>query len=214
MKKRSFYVKRTLDVILTGLLLLLMSYQVTGDLWHEWIGVIMTVLVIVHHIINIRWYTSLFKGRYTGYRIAVTAVDFFLLISFALSALSGMSMSAYAVPFLNGLMSPMTAVKLHLGMSCWSFVLMSLHIGLHLRPVFRSSKVSPKGLLILRVVAAVLGVAGLIFFVLENMPAYMLFRQHFAIHSGGPAVLTLLKNILMMMPWIAPFTVIGSTAGK
>ena len=207
MKKKSFYVKRTLDVILTVLLLLLMSYQVTGDLWHEWIGVIMTALLIVHHIINIRWYTSLFKGRYTGYRIAVTAVDFLLLISFALSALSGLSMSAYAVPFLNGLMSPMTAVKLHHGMSCWSFVLMSIHIGLHLRPVFRGLKISTKGLLILRVLAAVLGVAGLIIFVLENMPTYMLFKQHFAMHSGGPAVITLLKNILMMMPWMALFVI-------
>lgn len=214
MKKRSFYVKRTLDVILAIFLLLLMSYQVTGDLWHEWIGVILTVLVIVHHIINIRWYTSLFKGRYTGYRIAVTAVDFLLLISFALSALSGMSMSAYAVPFMNGLMSPMTAVKLHLGMSCWSFVLMSIHIGLHLRPVFHSTKVSARALLIIRVVATALGIAGLVIFVLENMPAYMLFRQHFAMHFGGPAVFTLLKNLLMMMPWIASFTVIGSMAGR
>ena len=180
-----------------------MAYQVTGDFWHEWIGIAMTVLVIIHHVINRRWYTALFKGKYDAYRIVITVVDFLLLISFALSALTGISMSAYAVPFLNGLIPIMTAVKLHLGVSWWSFVLMSLHIGLHLRTVFAGLKVSNRTKVFLKIGYTVLGAVGIILFFVEGVPKYMAFRTHFATHLiEGPAIVILLKNILMMLPWM------------
>ena len=41
-------IKRIVDTAMTVLLLLLMAYQVTGEMAHEWIGMAMTVLVIVH----------------------------------------------------------------------------------------------------------------------------------------------------------------------
>ena len=198
--KKNTLVKRTLDIILAILLLFLMAYQVIGDLWHEWLGIAMTVLVIVHHILNRRWYTALFKGKYTAYRTAITVVDCLLLISFALAALTGISMSAYAVPFLNGLIPMMTAMKLHLGVSWWSFVLMSIHIGLHLRPVFAGLKVSERTRLIIKIFFAILGAAGIILLFFEDIPKYLAFRTHFATHLiGGP---TILKNILMMFPWV------------
>ena len=159
-------VKRTLDIILTILLLFLMAYQVTGDFWHEWLGIAMTVLVIIHHILNRRWYTALFKGKYNIYRVVITVVDCLLLISFALAALTGISMSAYAVPFLNGLIPLMTALKLHLGVSWWSFVLMSLHIGLHLKPFFDSMNTVSRYKIVLNIVFDILALAGLVLFCL------------------------------------------------
>ena len=42
-------VKRIVDVCMTVLLLCLMAYQVTGEALHEWIGIGMTVLVIIHY---------------------------------------------------------------------------------------------------------------------------------------------------------------------
>ena len=42
------------DALLLLLLLCLMSYQVTGEKLHEWIGVAMTLTVIVHQILNRR----------------------------------------------------------------------------------------------------------------------------------------------------------------
>ena len=60
---------------MTVLLLCLMAYQVTGNALHEWLGIGMTVVLIVHHILNIKWYGSLFKGKYNAYRIIVTVVN-------------------------------------------------------------------------------------------------------------------------------------------
>jgi len=201
--KKNTLVKRTLDIILAILLLFLMAYQVTGDLWHEWLGIAMTVLVIVHHILNRRRYTALFKGKYSAYRIVITVVDCLLLLSFALATLTGISMSAYAVPFLNGLIPMMTAMKLHLGVSWWSYVLMSIHIGLHLKPVFAGLKVSERAKLIIKIVLAVLGAIGILMLSLEGAGNYLTFRTHFATHFiEGPTIVIILKNILMMLPWM------------
>ena len=49
-------IKRIVDVFMTVLLLCLMAYQVTGEVLHEWIGIGMTVLVIIHQILNRKWY--------------------------------------------------------------------------------------------------------------------------------------------------------------
>ena len=53
-------VKRIVDAAMIVLLLFLMAYQVTGETAHEWIGIGMTVLVIVHQILNRKWYGALF----------------------------------------------------------------------------------------------------------------------------------------------------------
>ena len=46
--KQNTMIKRIVDVCMTVLLLCLMAYQVTGEVLHEWIGMGMTALVIVH----------------------------------------------------------------------------------------------------------------------------------------------------------------------
>ena len=53
--KHNTMIKRIVDVYMTVLLLCLMSYQVTGEVLHEWIGIGMTLLVIIHQILNRKW---------------------------------------------------------------------------------------------------------------------------------------------------------------
>ncbi len=49
--------KRVVDLLMTVLLLLLMAFQVTGETAHEWLGVGMFVLVLIHQWLNrgMRW---------------------------------------------------------------------------------------------------------------------------------------------------------------
>ena len=63
-RKQNIMLKRIVDVCMTVLLLCLMAYQVTGEALHEWIGIGMTVLVIIHQLLNRKWYGALFKGKY------------------------------------------------------------------------------------------------------------------------------------------------------
>ena len=54
-------VRWIVDIVMT--VLLLMARQLIGDRAHEWLGAGMFVLWILHHLLNLRWWTHLTKGR-------------------------------------------------------------------------------------------------------------------------------------------------------
>ena len=125
-------IKRIVDILMTLILIPLMAYQVTGEAAHEWLGISMVTLVIVHQVLNRKWYSAIFGGKYNSYRIINSIITILLLISFALTAISGISMSNHAVPFLYNLINVNTARVMHLAFSYWAFILMGFHIGMHI----------------------------------------------------------------------------------
>ena len=68
-------VKIIVDILMTALLMLVMGYQFWGDKAHEYLGVAMFVLFVLHHILNSSWHKNLFKGRYNRQRIIILTVD-------------------------------------------------------------------------------------------------------------------------------------------
>ena len=172
--------RKIIDVCMTVLLLFLMAYQVTGEVLHEWTGMGMTLLVIIHQILNRRWYTAIFKGRYNPYRTLTTAVNVLLVISFLLTALCGMSMSGHAVPFLYGILKISFSRKMHLSMSHWSFVLMGLHLGLHIPAITAKWKLNEKKKTVFSGIFCVIAGIGLFLFIKSGMTDYLFFRVPFA----------------------------------
>ena len=195
-------VKRIVNTAMTVLLLFLMAYQVTGETAHEWIGIGMTVLVIVHQILNRKWYGVLFKGKYNPYRILSTVLNILLLFSFALTAFCGMSMSGHAVPFLYG-MAPVSFVRrMHLSMSHWSFVLMGLHLGMHIPAITAGLKWKDRTRAVLTCLFVIVGGFGLYLFLRGGMPDYLFFRVPFAFLDYDKAGWrVLLENLLMLSFW-------------
>ena len=179
--KRTNAVKKGVDAGMTVLLLLLMAYQVTGETLHEWFGIGMTVLLIVHHILNRRWYASLFKGTYNAVRIVTVVLNTLLLLSIALTALCGMAMSAHAVPFLYGFLPVSFARRFHLSMSYWSFVLMGLHLGLHVPAMATGLPRKGTRKAVAVAVYAAVAVCGCVLFFKSGMMNYLLFRTPFAL---------------------------------
>ena len=198
MQTKTGIIKRIVDVVLTVLLLFLMAYQVTGNELHEWLGIGMTVTLILHHILNRKWYQSVFKGKYSPYRIAMAAVNTLMLVSIALTALSGMSMSGHAVPFMYGLINIMTARTWHLAFSYWSFILMGIHIGLHMNAM--TAKLPDKGKMIFRVILTGISGAGLWLFLKSGIINYITFQTHFAFLDYETAKwLVILQNLAMLL---------------
>ena len=195
-------IRRIVDTAMTVLLLFLMAYQVTGEAAHEWIGIVMTALVIVHQILNRKWYSTLFKRKYSPYRILSTALNVLLLVSFALTAYCGMSMSGHAVPFLYG-MAPVSFVRrMHLSMSHWAFVLMGLHLGLHIPAMTAGLELKNKTKIIITCLFACIGGIGLYLFIRNGMPDYLFFRVPFAFLDYDKAGwLVLLENLVMLAFW-------------
>ncbi len=187
---------------MTVLLLCLMAYQVTGEMAHEWIGMGMTALVIVHQILNRRWYGAVFKGKYSPYRIVATILNILLLLAFAVTAFCGMSMSGYAVPFLYG-MAPVSFVRrMHLSMSHWAFVLMGLHLGMHIPAMAAGMKLKARMKMVLTGIFTCTGGIGLWLFLQNGMPDYLFFRVPFAFLDYDKAGwLVFLENLLMLSFW-------------
>lgn len=129
--KPKIIIKISVDILMTLGLLFVMGYQFWGEYAHEWVGAVMFVLFIAHHILNGSWYKNLFRGKYTPIRIFTLVIDVLVFLDMLALMYSGITMSRYVFDFLlfNGNM--ILARRLHLLGSYWGIILMSLHIGLH-----------------------------------------------------------------------------------
>ena len=182
-------------------LLLLMAFQVTEQLAHEWLGITMFVLTIVHQVLNRKYYAAIFKGKYSPLRIFQLIVNILLLLTFVCTALSGMMMSRFATPFMNGILPSSIVRQGHLALSHWSFVLMGLHLGLHFGIVM--SKLRNRTVkIILGTVMTGIAVYGFYLFFKSDMLNYMLFKNPFAFLDYDKAWwLVLLENLAMLLAW-------------
>ena len=199
--KSNTIIKRVIDIALTVTLLLLMAFQVTEQLAHEWLGITMFVLTIVHQLLNRKYYAAIFKGRYTPLRVFQLIVNTLLLLSFLCTALSGMMMSRYATPFLDGILPSSVVRQGHLALSHWSFVLMGLHLGLHLGIIV--SRLKNKTVrIVLGIVMTGISVYGFSLFFSSDILKYMLFKNPFAFLDYTKAWwLVLLENLAMLLAW-------------
>ena len=199
--KSKTIIKRVVDVALTITLLLLMAFQVTEQLAHEWLGVTMFALTIVHQLLNRKYYAALFKGRYNALRVFQLIVNTLLLLSFVCTALSGMMMSRFATPFMNGILPSSVVRQGHLALSHWSFVLMGLHLGLHFGII--TSRMKNRAVrIVLAVVMTGISVYGFYLFFSSDILNYMLFKNPFAfLDYSKPWWLVLLENLAMLLAW-------------
>jgi len=198
----SKHCKHIVDVLLGVGLLLLMSYQVTGEAGHEWTGIVMTLLMILHQILNRKWYAALFKGKYTPLRTVQTLVNAALVICFVLTALCGVNMSVHAVPFLSEFMRASLGRRLHLTLSHWCFVLMGLHLGIHIPAILNGVKSSNVRRIGFGFSILVTGV-GLWLFLKNSYPDYLFYRVPFAFIDYDKAVpLVLLEALLIAFFWV------------
>lgn len=124
-------VRMVVDAAMTVVLLLLMGYSRIGEEAHEWLGVGMTVLFVLHHVLNRKWIANLFRGKYTPFRVYQTLLICVIFAGLAISAFTGIMLSKHVFRFLGIETGMADARELHLLCGCWSFILLSLHLGLH-----------------------------------------------------------------------------------
>lgn len=204
--KPKMKIKFGIDFLMTVLLLCLMAYQITGQELHEWIGIGMLVLFIVHNIINIKWYGILAKGKYTLMRLVQTILNFSVFISMICLGFSGIVMSRHvfaALP-INGPMA--TARSMHMAASYWGFVLMSMHMGMHwswflgmLRRVSKDRKISGIFIWGLRLAALLIAGYGLFCFIQKDIVSYMFLKNQFVFFDFEQNALSVFIEYMAMM---------------
>jgi cytochrome b561 len=119
-----------IDLAMTIFILFALAYHITGDVAHEWIGISVAVLFIVHNALNWRWYKNIFKGKYKFRRSVNTAVNFILLITMTTLIISGILMSRIIFTFLN-LPGGMEMRQIHTTAAYWGLIIIAIHIGMH-----------------------------------------------------------------------------------
>lgn len=120
-----------IDIAMTVLLMALMGYYITGNKVHEILGTITFILFIVHNILNIKWYKSIFKGKHSFQRTFQIIINLLLLLAMIGMMVSGIIISSHVFAFLN-IQTTMFGRTLHMASTSWGFVLMAIHVGLHL----------------------------------------------------------------------------------
>lgn len=94
-----FLIKIVIDIGMMACLLLLMPYSLLGETAHEWIGMGMLVLFLLHHWFNRKWLSAVNRGAYSPYRLLQTALVIVMLLLMAGSMVSGILLSNHVFHF-------------------------------------------------------------------------------------------------------------------
>ncbi len=181
------------DGSMTITLLLLMSYSLIGETTHEGLGVSMFLLLIVHHLLNVRWSRSVFKGKYTTFRIVQVTLVLLCLISILGSGISGIVLSKHLFTAIHMDISRSLIRRTHLLCAYWGFLLMSLHLGLHSRILFGriwESYLKDRAIRrwITRVLLGMVSVYGGYVFIQRNLLNYMTMKIRFVFFDFSESI--------------------------
>lgn len=124
-------IKIIIDIFMYLIFIVLMGHHITENLIHEILGAILFVLFIIHHILNHRFYKTILKGKYKLKRFFIVITDLTLIIVMIGMILSAINISSDVFSFLN-VPTTIFGRKLHMISTSWGFVIMSIHLGLHL----------------------------------------------------------------------------------
>ena len=151
------------------------NFLFPAEIVHEILGVTLFVLWAIHIILNRRWYSAIFRGKYKPYRIMQTVINCGILICTIFLMISGIILSNQLFTFLN-IQSGLGFARIaHLLSSHWYYLFMSLHIGLHMGRLFQN--VAAKSLP--RIILVLTSLYGVYAFIARGVWKYLILKQQF-----------------------------------
>ena len=207
-------IKIAADIGMTVLLMLLMAFEMVGREAHEWIGIGMFVLLVLHHILNRTWIKNLFKGKYTPFRILQSVIAMAVLISMIASMVSGMVLSRYAFSFLNIEGGRNWARTIHMLAAYWGFAGMSVHLGLHWSMMIGMAKKMMKEpsqirSLIGKIIGILIALYGIYAFFKREIGIYMTLQSSFVFFNFEEPIVFFFLDYLAVMGlfiWIGHYS--------
>lgn len=191
-------IKIIIDFAMLLLLPILMAYSLVGETAHEWLGIAMTALFLLHQLLNLGWYKNLLRGKYTAFRTALTITNGLLIVDFLLLIYSGIDLSKHLLPLLPELGSATLSRILHLSCSHWGLLLMSFHLGLHISRF--TSLIKHQALRnALTVLTCLIALYGSYAFIARDFVAYLLPASAFIFFDASQPLAHLLADLCAMM---------------
>lgn len=206
------------DLAMTAMLPVLMAYALVGEAAHEWVGISMFILFIIHHILNYRWHQNILKGRYSGIRILGTVINILIFAIMICLMVSGIIMSKHVFIFLHISGGTSFVRTMHLLASYWGFVLMSVHLGLHwdmlmgiAKKITGIKEPSPMRTVFLRIIAVLIAAYGIYAFWQRKNGSYMLLKTQFVFFDFDEPLSLFFADQLAIM---GLFVCVGHYASK
>lgn len=214
--KNKMIAKIGIDIAMTIALILLMAYQLIGEEAHEWIGILMFLLFIMHHFLNRAWGKNIIRGKYNARRYCQTILVILILLCMIGSMSSGIILSRYVFAPLNIHGGISWARSVHMLCAYWGFILMSIHLGFHWNRMINiaeraTKKISTKTNIVLRAIAALIAIYGMIAFIKRDIWNYITFKNHFAFYDFSEPIVFFLFDYLAVM---ALFVCVGHYVSK
>lgn len=208
--------KISIDLLMFLALLFLMPYEMVGETAHEWIGMAIFILFILHHLMNRRWTGNIRKGRYTPVRVIQTVLAFVLLILMIGSMISGILLSRRIFKSVNIAGTANLARNVHMICAYWGFVLMAVHLGIHWNMFIgmlqkRTGTWIGKKLWALRILAFAIAAYGMHAFIIRDIGSYMFLKNHFVFLDFTEPVIFLLRDYFAAA---GLFVLLGHYLGK
>ena len=199
MKKKSI-IKMVVDILMLILMLLEYSKIYTGQLLHEIFGITLLGLFIIHNVLNINFYKTLFKGKYNVQRLITTIIDLLFLLCMLFTIILGIPISDKVFKFL-GLNGNMTMRKLHTIFGYWGLIILAIHLGLHLKMIFARLKSRIKEKKILKIIIFIIQIIIIIYgikaMIDTNLVSYLIGKSSFAIPTS--IVLSFINNLSIIL---------------
>jgi len=169
--RRKTFSGLAVDGLMIFSVLLAIANKLTENRVHEFIGIFMFLLFLVHNILNWKWYVTIRQGKYNIRRSFNFAVNILLLVAIATLMRSSILISCTLFSFLD-IKSNLILRQVHITAAYWFFILMSVHLGVHLTrfstslkkmiPVLSIYKIHFVFKILLAIIAVVYG--GIVFF--------------------------------------------------
>ncbi len=173
------------DMAMTLLMLGQMGYHMMDNRMHEWTGIALILLFILHHALNLGWHRTLFQGQYSTRRILMTVIDALLILTMLVVAVSAVFVSRNAFDFLD-LHLRATGRRIHMPATMWFFVLIGLHMGLHLQTMLSARrKQSAMAIWLGRLAAALVFAYGAYEFIARELYMDLFMLREFAFLDYG-----------------------------
>ncbi|WP_454739338.1 DUF4405 domain-containing protein [Cupriavidus necator] len=178
-----FLLRLVLDSIAAGLLLFAFAYFWQGNAPHEWAGIGMFLLLVVHNVFHRRWFAALSTGpRQRRGKLNIAAT--FVLLA-GMLALLGTSMVISETMFAGlRLDDDFTARQIHAGIAYWLLIIVAIHLGLRwpllmaiARKLFGIAQPNATRTAVLRLIAIGIAAQGVWSVLALNLRSRLLFQM-------------------------------------
>lgn len=184
--KKKYLFQLVQDMVMTAVLLSLFGYHLFEEVTHEWLGLGLLCLVILHITLNTWWLKKLFTGQYSGYRVFQTAVNFVTFLLFLTACISGILLSKHVFAEMPFHSTTDLMRKIHMTASHWLQIAIGVHLGLHWKALInlfagndRFNTPHPVSY-VLSVLWLIIGAYGISAFFVRDLPPYLFFGVDFA----------------------------------